>query len=213
VRGNLGSGVEAAVAVLVALGAGCSQEGTLVVHNRTNTQFTGSVDDRGFALSGYERIEFTIQIGDQFLIFGDNEKDVVLEGESCTCFPMREPVTVSDGETTELPLLPDAVCVVFQNGAECDVDEVFARLSGATDWGQNVIDGVLATAEAERHRFSPGSYEFLLVDECGDSTEVEHNMAAGETQYVVHAPPLARHGDRSVAAPGMPGGMSTRRGK
>lgn len=184
------SAIHRSALLLTALAAagGCSTDGTVVIQNETATELSGEVDGRGYALSGYESIELTIKIGTRTLIFGPDTKDVSFSGESCTKYPFQETVTVTDGDPLRLNVQPDAVCIVLQNQGEFPVDRAYQRDHGETDWGPSLIDEPLYTTEAIRRRLAPGTYDFLLIDTCDDSTmfATGDELTRGSIQYVVH---------------------------
>jgi hypothetical protein len=168
--------------------AGCSTEGGVVIQNETATELVGELDGRGYALSGYESIEMTVKIGTRALVFGPDSKDVVLTGESCTRTPFEQIVTISRGDPRRIVVQPDAVCAIFQNQGEFAVDRVFQRDHGDADWGENLVDEPLFTTESFRRRLAPGSYDFLMIDTCDDSTLLAtgEDMVRGTVRWVTH---------------------------
>jgi len=176
-----------AALALVTVTVGCSTDGVVVIHNQSNTDFVGAINDRGIALGGAESIELSVKIGTRVLFFGGGEKDVIFEGESCTRTPFSETVTVEQGEEIDVFIQPDAVCLVYRNDSAWNVEAAYRRTAGTSDWGESEIGGTLFAAEAEFQRISPGSYDFLMVDECGDSTTVlDRTLVAGQRIDVAH---------------------------
>ena len=180
----------ALAASVLFVAAGCSTDGTVKITNRSGTQFLGSIDNRGFALSGNESIEFTIQVGDQFLFFGPDSKDVPIEGESCTRFPFTGMVSVRGDDITTFTIQPDAACLVFENEVECELDQIYMREVGTSDWGDNLAVRELEIGEVEQLRVLPGIYQYLLIDTCGDSTETVEpdTVLVGRSEFVRHVP-------------------------
>jgi hypothetical protein len=112
---------------------------------------------------------------------------VILEGESCTRSPLTQEVTIEQGEHQDIFIQPDAVCVVYRNDSAWDVEVAYRRPAGTTDWGDSEIGGRLFASEAEFLRIEPGSYDFLIIDECDDSTMVlDRTLVAGQRLDVAH---------------------------
>lgn len=181
-----------AVLAIAALagGSGCARDGSVLIKNDTGTEFVGELNDRGFALSGFESIQLSVKIGTQILIFGPDTKDVTLSGESCTKFPFSETVTVESGDTRQVTIQPDAVCVILQNQSERVVPTVQQRDGGATDWGPNLLEAgdTLFPTESIRRRLAPGLYDFRLIDDCPDTTtfSAQSELIGGTIQWVTH---------------------------
>ena len=178
----------ATLAVGLAAGTlGCSKDGDVFIQNRTGDELSGSIDNRGFGLTDFGNIELSIKVGSSFLFFGPEEKDVILEGESCTLFPFSRTVRIRANARTEVEILPDATCIVFENESEWRVTDIFMRTEGETDWGKSIIAAPLPERSTIRRRFSVEQYEFLLVDECQDSTYVEgDSLYTGRILFVRH---------------------------
>jgi hypothetical protein len=189
-------------AVLFALSAicGCSVDGDIIVQNRTQTQLTGSLGTRGFALAGSENIRFTLKVGTRVLLFGPDEKDVELTGESCTRARFAQIVTVKAGETQTVEIFPDAACAVYQNEGDFEVSEARYRPTGTATWSENVLADPLFFATVTRFRLPPNAYDFLMVDVCEESTLVIADsmwipiFSGGDTTYV-WGPDSMRAGD------------------
>jgi hypothetical protein len=179
--------IHGVVALVILLGAsGCALDGTVTVRNESGTEFVGSLDGRGIALSGAESIQKNIKVGTKVFFFGPDEKTVEFEGESCTCFPFRRDVVVKDNGNTVATIEPDAVCVIFRNDSQYEVIETVMRDADATEWGPNLVDPLFPSTTLTL-RIAPGIYDFLMVDECGDSTEVQDAMViSGNRRDVTH---------------------------
>lgn len=172
---------------LLAATVGCSTDGVVVIHNQSNTDFVGAINDRGIALGGAESIELSVKIGTRVLFFGGGEKDVVFEGESCTRTAFTQTVTIEQGEEIDVFIQADAVCLVYRNDSAWNVDVAYRRDAGTADWGESQIGGQLFASEAEFQRIEPGAYDFLMIDECGDSTLVlDRTLVAGQRIDVAH---------------------------
>jgi hypothetical protein len=192
-------GVFAALLALVTI-CGCSTDGDVILQNRTQTQLTGSLGTRGFSLAGNENIQFTIKVGTRVLLFGPDEKDVELTGESCTRAPFTTTVTVKAGETQTVEIFPDAACAVYQNEGDFEVREARYRPTGDAAWSENILDEPLFFATVTRFRLPPNAYDFLMVDVCEESTLVVADsmwipiFSHGDTTYV-WGPDSMRAGD------------------
>lgn len=178
----------ALVALVLGTLAGCARDGSVLVKNDTGTELTGELNGRGFALSGYESIELSVKIGTQVIIFGPDSKDVTLSGESCTKFPFSDPVTIKSGDTRQVTIQPDAVCVILQNQSEREVLTVQQRDEGQADWGPNLVDDMLFPTESIRLRLAPGRYDFRMIDDCPDTTLfiASDELTRGTVQWVTH---------------------------
>jgi hypothetical protein len=171
----------------VVAATGCDTDGSVTIRNQSGTQLTGTIDDRGFSLSGFESIEISIKVGTQFAGFGPTEKEVLLEAESCTRRPFSTMVTIERGDNTDVSVGADATCVLMENQSEYDVIEMHRRLAGTGDWGPNRIDDPLSVAENVTWRLDPDIYDFRMIDECEDTTVVlSDTLTAGTRRFVVH---------------------------
>jgi len=170
----------------LAVSTGCSVDGTVTIRNESGSEFVGLLEGRGIALSGNESIEKTIKVGTQVLLFGPDEKTVVFEGEGCTRTPLRQDVVVRKDDVQVVTIEPDAVCVTYRNDSQYDVTEVYMRDADAVDWGSNLVE-ILYPSTTLTIRVAPGIYDFLMVDECADSTGLDDSIViAGDRRDVTH---------------------------
>ena len=151
---------------------GCTTDGTITIENQTSTEFVGTFGNRGVALSSFEYITFNQKIGTRFLLFGPDEKEVILSGEGCTRTPISVLITLKNSSEVRYAIKPDAVCLSVANNGVFIVDAVYLRQSGTSDWGENRLSGLLPQQSSTSWRIAPGLYDFLVTDTSGDSTIV-----------------------------------------
>jgi hypothetical protein len=178
------------VALVVGLATGCSSDGQVSITNNTGTLLSGELNDRGFALSGFESIQLTVKVGTRVLFFGPDEKRVDLVMESCTLFPQTTSIVVISGETQSITVQPDAVCINAENQGTFDVLEVSRRnVTDDPDAEWEIIDigGPLNANESIAWRLEQGLYEVRHVDECEDTTIVAIDASVlGTEAYARH---------------------------
>ncbi len=167
-----------AAAIGLAL-CGCAVDGTVTVRNSSGTEFLGTLNGFGFALSGSESIEIPVKIGTRMLFIGPDTKEVTIEGESCTRTPFSDVIRVRSGDTVVYEIEPDASCIVWRNDAQsADVTSAFRRDAGPLQGASIVEEAGTPVGTMVRHFTSPivgapaaVSLEFAFAIPFGGSRE------------------------------------------
>jgi len=94
-------------ALAVVLVAGCSQEGSVTVHNQSGPDLEVRVDGARYFLGDGQVATKQVDIGRKFL-FGPDDRAVVVSGEGYCKWPFDDVVPVTDERNTLVELYGDA---------------------------------------------------------------------------------------------------------
>jgi hypothetical protein len=176
-------------ALAAVMAAGCSQEGSVTVHNRSGPDLNVRVDGASFYLDDGEVVTKPVDIGRKF-IFGPDDRAVAVSGEGYCKWPFDDVVAVTDGRNTLIEVYGDAgyfdICNVSGHTLE-----LYLSPCESPTWGdplEMISDGYCTTWMVEE-----GCWDMLLVSIAGEYEELDvYIVPCDMAAYDIEPPQLMR---------------------
>jgi hypothetical protein len=137
--GKNGTGALFAIMAIVAILAGCSQEGNLVVANDGASQFQGTVENTHVTIDPGASYRTSVYIGKTLGFIGPTDIKVRIEGSSETKRAFRDETSITSGETTTYRIIDDVGACNFVNSYTLQVNELSYKLCDSTTFSPGVL--------------------------------------------------------------------------
>jgi hypothetical protein len=164
-----------ALALLVAALSGCSQEGTLVIENKAETEFTGTVDGTQVSIDPGDSYQTAVYIGKSLAIVGPDKINVIVSGSATTKRAFTDEIGITSDETTTYEVQDDAGALLFTNMHIKAVNEIRISECDSLEWGPNLL--------ASKQTVPPGATVTLQLD--GGCWDIQINYDREEYLEVV----------------------------
>jgi|WetSurMetagenome_2_1015567.scaffolds.fasta_scaffold70516_2 hypothetical protein len=182
--------------------SGCSQEGTLVIHNSASTEFNGFVDGTQVTIDPSHSYEATVYIGKSLAVIGPDHVPVVVEGSATTKRPFSEEVTIKSGETTTFQIADDTGALIFTNIHLRTVTAVATRACDSLAWGSNLLEAgrIIPPGSTRTIQLGAGCWDLKVTFDPDELIDIVSDIPietgqvieiAWDTTFVYTPPPTA----------------------
>ena len=191
-----------AISVLFLLG--CSQDGSITVHNQSGSSLELYMDGSSYHLYDGEVVTKPVEIGRKF-IFGPDDRAVAVAGEGECKWPFEDVVVVVDNRSTVLDVYGDAgyfdICNVSGHALE-----LYLSPCSSDDWGEPlelIRDGYCSTWMVEE-----GCWDMMTISIEGQFKDTRVFVAPCDVVvYDIEPVQLAQRGGGGAAIKSPIGGM------
>jgi hypothetical protein len=166
IRGRTGFDWILFLACLVAVG--CSQEGSVAVHNDTPRRVTGTIDALGFTADSGEVAVQKVAIGKKF-ITGPSDRHVEVIGKGPCVSPFTRDAYVRPGTTSHMTIEADAALVHVCNHTGT-IAVIYIEFCSGPDW---VLLGGLYGGQCADLWVPAGCYRFRANSGYTDALHIE----------------------------------------
>lgn len=171
--------------IIILIFVGCSAEGKIEVHNKTNGWLNIDIDGDSYELDEYEYASKTYELSDN--IFSSEDKEVNVSGEGLVKWYFSDNYTVEADETEEVNIYADAGAIRVWNNSYYTIVSVYLSPSSDDYWGCDDLSGYLYPGYIHSWRVSPGYWDIKVVDEYGDySTSLNNYIGTGQIYWFTY---------------------------